>query len=68
MAIADDAGGMSATMRDAILGGNAISTKSEGHGLGLRFVLDECRASGFELGIDAQEGLGTTFRVKMPAV
>lgn len=64
--IIDNAGGMSEELREAILSGASHSTKTNGHGLGLRFVVDECRRNNYELGIVTTPGEGTSFELKIP--
>lgn len=66
LSIEDNAGGISETVRSAILEGRAETSKKSGHGLGLRFVLDECRKNNFRLSIDSDGKVGSTFRMRVP--
>lgn len=66
LCVSDDAGGMPPALRDAILSGCAESRKADGHGLGLRFVLEECRSNAYTFEIDTVSGSGTTFRIAIP--
>lgn len=68
LSIEDDAHGMTEAQRAAILAGDGESTKSEGHGLGLKFALAECQKNGFKIEIDSTQGLGTIFRIVIPVI
>ena len=64
--IADNGPGMSQTQVDAIVQGQAITTKSSGHGLGTRFVFDQVAKNKFSISIESNLGVGTTIKLKIP--
>jgi len=64
--VADTGCGMSAEVRSRVFD-PFFSTKPKGHGLGLSAVQGIIRAHRGGLGVDSAMGLGTTFRILLPA-
>lgn len=64
--IEDNGEGMTTEQVDAYLARKSTTTKADGHGLGLRFVLDECERNCFVIGVTSKLGEGTKVTVSMP--
>jgi PAS domain S-box-containing protein len=64
--IADDGCGMDAQTRDHLFD-PFFTSKQSGHGLGLPVALGVVRAHGGGIGVDSTPGVGTCFRVYLPA-
>lgn len=66
LAVADTGRGMPPQVRERLFTKRAISTKSEGTGLGTKIVKDVVDAHGGQITVDSEEGVGTTFHVLLP--
>jgi signal transduction histidine kinase len=64
--VRDTGGGMPADLLDAILRGNPISTKPGGSGIGTLIVKKVAEVHGGTLEGESTEGVGTTFRIRLP--
>lgn len=68
LSVVDFAGGMPDSVKNAVLSGNRITTKHDGHGLGLKFVADQIQKSDMKLYIDVAQSSGTTVTIEIPIV
>ena len=64
--VADTGRGMPPQVRERLFTKRAISTKSEGTGLGTKIVKDVVDAHGGQITVDSEEGAGTTFHILLP--
>lgn len=64
--VRDNGGGMSPSQVDAVRSGIGFSTKSGGHGMGLRTSIERIRGWGGDILVESVEGQGTTFQVLIP--
>ena len=53
-------------VRDSLFTSKAVSTKPGGTGLGTKIVKDVVAAHGGSISVDSQEGVGTTFHIRLP--
>ncbi len=67
-AIIDQGQGLEDRQLQLLLEGAGQSSKAQGHGLGLRFVKDQCDLNGFQLSAESTSGQGSTFTVRVPAL
>ena len=66
LSVADNGRGMPPEVRDSLFTTKAISTKPGGTGLGTKIVKDVVAAHGGSISVDSQEGVGTTFHIRLP--
>ena len=66
LSVTDNGVGMSDRQVEDILDGNVASSKRFGHGLGIGFVLRECRENGYGLTVDSTYGSGSRFAIRIP--
>lgn len=66
LSIVDTGRGMPPEVRDSLFGYSAISRKAGGTGLGTKIVKDVIEAHGGTITVDSQEGIGTTFTLRLP--
>lgn len=66
LTLTDTGRGMPAAVRDSLFTDRAISRKVGGTGLGTRIVKNVVEAHGGEIGVESEEGAGTTFRIRLP--
>jgi signal transduction histidine kinase len=66
--VTDNGCGMSTETAEKLLAGVGTTTKASGHGLGFRFVVDECKRNNVGLGIQSAVGSGTTISLTIPLV
>jgi signal transduction histidine kinase len=64
--VADTGGGMPEHVRERLFTDNVVSTKPGGTGLGTRIVKNVVDAHGGTISVESQEGVGTTFFMKLP--
>jgi signal transduction histidine kinase len=64
--VADDGVGMDGGAAAKLIAGESASGKVGGHGLGFRFVVEECRRNGFELRLSSTPGKGTAVSIDVP--
>ena len=64
MIVRDDGKGMSSQMKENILSGSQDTTKETGHGLGMKFVVNEIRNNNMSLEIQDNQPGGTVIIVK----
>ena len=64
--VRDSGLGMSASQIDSLLEGAGVTTKSHGHGIGMRFVRLECSKNNFQLAVTASDSTGTEFSITIP--
>ena len=64
--VTDHGCGMNSEAIQNILNFKAESTKTDGHGLGMRLVLSLCRQNEFGLFIESEVGRGTTVKLLIP--
>jgi signal transduction histidine kinase len=64
--VEDNAGTLDDATRHALLEGVGQTSKRDGHGLGLRFVREECHKNGYELEIEVESGTRTHFCIVIP--
>jgi len=66
--VCDTGRGMPADLLDAVLRGNALSTKPGGSGIGTLIVKKVAEVHGGTLEGESAPGAGTTFRIRLPLV
>ena len=66
LSIADNGRGMPPEVRDSLFTAGSVSTKSGGTGLGTKIVKDVVAAHGGSISVESQEGVGTTFHIRLP--
>ena len=66
LTIADNGRGMPPKVRDSLFTSKAVSTKPGGTGLGTKIVKDVVAAHGGSISVESQEGVGTTFHIRLP--
>ncbi|MBI3328701.1 MAG: GAF domain-containing sensor histidine kinase [Nitrospinae bacterium] len=66
LSVVDTGRGMPAAVRDSLFTARAISRKAGGTGLGTKIVKDVVDAHGGQITVDSEEGVGTTFLVRLP--
>ncbi len=66
ISVVDTGRGMPAEVRDSLFTYKATSRKRGGTGLGTKIVKDVVDAHGGTITVDSQEGVGTTFRIRLP--
>jgi signal transduction histidine kinase len=64
--IRDNGQGIDKKNLEAIRSGVAVTTKKDGHGIGLRTSIDRVRAYGGDVSLESELGLGTVCRVQIP--
>lgn len=64
--VADTGKGMKPEIRDSLFTSRAVSTKPGGTGLGTKIVKDVVSAHGGSISVESQEGVGTTFHIRLP--
>jgi signal transduction histidine kinase len=57
---------MTEQQAELIREGRAETSRSDGHGLGMRFVHRECLENGYDLEVASTLGEGTRFTVQIP--
>jgi signal transduction histidine kinase len=68
ISVADTGRGMSGEVRDSLFSTRAISRKAGGTGLGTKIVKDVVDAHGGTVWVESEEGVGTTFHIRLPIV
>ncbi len=66
VSVVDTGRGMPREVRESLFGYGAVSRKSGGTGLGTKIVKDVVEAHGGTIEVDSQEGVGTTFTLRLP--
>jgi len=66
LSVADTGRGMSPEVLNSLFKPGAISRKAGGTGLGTKIVKDVVEAHGGQITVDSQEGVGTTFTIRLP--
>lgn len=66
LAVQDTGKGMPPEVRDNLFTKRLVSQKSGGTGLGTKIVKDAVDTHGGQITVDSQEGLGTTFHIRLP--
>ena len=66
LSVADTGRGMPPEVLDSLFTGRAVSRKAGGTGLGTKIVKDVVDAHGGTITAESQEGVGTTFYIKLP--
>ena len=66
ISVSDTGRGMPPEIRDSLFSDSAISRKRGGTGLGTKIVKDVVDAHGGTITVDSEEGVGTTFHVRLP--
>jgi signal transduction histidine kinase len=64
--VADTGRGMPPEVLDSLFTARAISRKRGGTGLGTKIVKDVVDAHGGRITVESKEGVGTTFRIRLP--
>ena len=65
--VSDNGKGMEATVLNSLLSGLGTTTKFDGHGIGFKFVVEQCSKNHFALTGQSEPGKGTTFTLLLPA-
>ncbi len=68
LSVRDFGCGMSPEQVNSILQGKIQTTKKEGHGLGLRFVLNKIAQWNCRLQVESEQGVGTVFEICFPKI
>jgi len=66
LSVEDTGRGMAPEIRESLFTARAISRKANGTGLGTKIVKDVVTAHGGRISVDSQEGVGTTFHIRLP--
>lgn len=66
ISVCDNGNGMSEEQVRAVLDGDVSTSKLEGHGLGMRFAMRECKENGYQLEVESQPGQGSRFSLYLP--
>jgi signal transduction histidine kinase len=66
LSVADTGKGMKPEIRDRLFTSRAVSTKPGGTGLGTKIVRDVVTSHGGSIFVESQEGVGTTFHIRLP--
>ena len=66
VSVSDTGRGMPSEIRESLFTARAISRKPGGTGLGTKIVKDVVEAHGGAITVESQEGLGTTFHLRLP--
>ncbi len=66
LSVADTGRGMPKDVRESLFTPGAVSRKAGGTGLGTKIVKDVVDAHGGTVTVDSQEGVGTTFTIRLP--
>ena len=66
LSVTDTGKGMKPEIRDRLFTSMAVSTKPGGTGLGTKIVKDVITAHGGSISVESQEGVGTTFNIRLP--
>jgi signal transduction histidine kinase len=64
--VADTGRGMPPEVRKSLFTPRAVSRKQGGTGLGTKIVKDAVDAHGGQITVESQEGVGTTFQIRLP--
>jgi signal transduction histidine kinase len=64
--VADTGRGMPPEVRTSLFTARAVSRKQGGTGLGTKIIKDAVDAHGGEITVESQEGIGTTFQLRLP--
>jgi signal transduction histidine kinase len=65
LSVADTGRGMSREVRESLFSARAISCKAGGTGLGTKIVKDVVDAHGGTIWVESEEGVGTTFHMRL---
>jgi len=66
LSVADTGKGMKPEVRDRLFTSWAVSTKPGGTGLGTKIVKDVVTSHRGSISVESQEGVGTTFHIRLP--
>ena len=66
LSVADTGRGMPAEVRESLFTPRAVSRKRGGTGLGTKIVRDVVDAHGGSIAVESEEGVGTTFYLRLP--
>ncbi len=66
LSVADTGKGMKPEIRERLFTNRVVSTKSGGTGLGTKIVKDVVTSHGGSISVESQEGVGTTFYIRLP--
>lgn len=66
LAVTDTGRGMRAEVRERLFSAQALSTKRGGTGLGTKIVKDVVDAHRGRIWVESEEGVGTTFHIRLP--
>ena len=66
VSVADTGRGMPKVIRERLFSARAISTKPGGTGLGTKIIKDAIAIHKGEITVESEEGVGTTFRIRLP--
>ena len=66
LSVADTGRGMPREVRESLFSARAISRKAGGTGLGTKIVKDVVDAHGGTIWVESEEGVGTTFHMRLP--
>ena len=66
ISVSDTGRGMPPEIRNSLFTGRAISRKPGGTGLGTKIIKDVVNAHGGQISVDSEEGVGTTFHMRLP--
>ncbi|MEK7268342.1 MAG: ATP-binding protein, partial [Nitrospirota bacterium] len=66
LSVADTGRGMPPEVRDSLFTARAISRKLGGTGLGTKIVKDVVDSHGGQITVESEEGVGTTFHIRLP--
>jgi signal transduction histidine kinase len=68
LSVTDNGRGMPREVRESLFSAKAISRKAGGTGLGTKIVKDVVDAHGGTVWVESEEGVGTTFHIRLPIV
>ena len=66
ISVIDTGRGMPPEIRKSLFTDRAISRKPGGTGLGTKIIKDVVNAHGGQISVDSEEGVGTTFSIRLP--